>query len=146
MRYLLRGRVEKGKLLLHRKDFWGKVLASFEGKDVTLSLGRAKKKRSIPQLRYLFGVVYKMIDEAVPGQMRSKDDWHAFFKMEFYSKVVFVAGKERLIPGSTKEMDTLDLMEFTDKVVQWAAENLNLIIPPPNTAEPDEGYDVEEEE
>lgn len=68
------------------------------------------------------------------GHELSKEEVHAFNKAEFDYKEIIVnmdTGEIRKIPGSTKVMTNTQMIEFIEKIKQFCAEWLNVVIPDP---------------
>ena len=82
------------------------------------------QNRTIQQNKYYFGVVVKMI---VKETGSDKETVHAELKKKF------LLIKDGVMPvvGSTKDLSTIDFMKYSDECVLWAAEFLQIIIPPP---------------
>ena len=85
--------------------------------------------RSNPQNRYYFGVVLNLIADEIG---HTPDECHEIFKAKFLPvKQIKVGGKIYHIPGSTKELMTVEMEEYIEKIRRFASINLSLAIPDP---------------
>jgi hypothetical protein len=90
-----------------------------------------KKKRSSSQNAYLWGVVYPLIVEHLPGW--TPEDVHDFFLIEhFGSEVIEGFGRKRHKP--IKRSSTLSTVEFSEHVefIQRFMAERGVYIPNPN--------------
>lgn len=118
-----RAKVLNGKLTLKRLTLWNKNLKLFEGKGVEVAIQRYRNTRTNNQNRYYWGVVIPLIAQYCGYD---DDEAHSALKIKFLSK-------KGIIPTviSTTKLDTLQFIEYIDKVKRFAAEELNLVIPDP---------------
>ena len=85
--------------------------------------------RTNPQNKYYFGVVLALISSETG---HTPDECHEIFKAKFIPiKQLRVGGKIYHIPGSTKELMTVEFNEYIEKIRRFAAEKLSLSIPDP---------------
>ena len=89
-----------------------------------------QKRRSDQQNRYLWGVAYKVLQEAT-GQ--PAQDWHDYFLGEHFGWEKYdMFGKQKLRPlRRSSKLTTMEFMDFVAFIQQRAAEN-GLYIPDPN--------------
>lgn len=111
-----------------------KAFALKDGK-YKVTIKRANK-RSLLQNGYYWAAVLP----AVTGGLRdmghdlSQEEVHSWLKLKFnYEEVVNKAtGEFERIPKSTTRLNTLEFSEeYLEKIIQFAAEFLNVVIPPP---------------
>ena len=138
------GRVdESGKIDLPKRARTeiGKV---FAGKHVTVLIERKRKTRSSQQNAYYWACVIPMVvqgfidmgNDLVLGNPNDHDLVHDFLKEKLLRngrQLVDIHAQVHETPASTTRCTTVEFMEYVDKVVQFAAEMLNVTIPPPNT-------------
>ncbi len=88
-----------------------------------------RPNRSNPQNSYLWGVVYKLLSDETG---HSPEECHEILKLKFLPSHVLEIGniKER-VAMSTKDLDTVEFNEYIEKITQFAAEQLSIVIPPP---------------
>lgn len=126
---------EKGTAhIFNRKDL-DKWFVNNAGRYFTIKVERKKKKRSLNQNSYWWGVVVDKVHEGLQhlGHECSKEDTHEMLKARFnYKEIVNEETGEVLqMPLSTSDLSTTDFMLLIDKVQRFAAEFLNVIIPDP---------------
>lgn len=89
--------------------------------------------RSLPENRYYFGVVVKIISDEL-GYTR--EEVHEILKQKFLSEVIFLKTKESVkeirIPRSTTNLKTVEFEEYLSSIRQWASMELSIYIPTPN--------------
>lgn len=64
----------------------------------------------------------------------SHDETHYFLKQKF--NPVQVPNKDGLaieLPGTTTELNKIEFSEYIERIAQWAAEYLSVVIPPANS-------------
>jgi len=90
--------------------------------------------RTLPENRYYWGVVLKLISEHTGN---STDALHRFFKEEFLYEDIHIKTKDEVvlkskIPQSSATITTLKFEEYLENIRQWASEFLGVVIPLPN--------------
>lgn len=130
---------ETGKLQCDRQ-FFADVVKSFSGKEVVITIAKRTKKRSNPQNAYLWGVVYPLllqglVDVGYDIEKGSTELIHEWSKKEFLPaiKIERDNGDTLSIPASTAKLTTVEFMEYIERIAQFSAEYLGVVIPPPNT-------------
>jgi 23S rRNA maturation-related 3'-5' exoribonuclease YhaM len=126
-----RGKVEKGKLILEDPSRYLLRIASLEGKKVELSLKKSQSIRSLQQNKFYHGVVVKMIANHC-GYI--PDEMHEILKHKFLSdNIADEFGLVRV--RSTAALSTDEFIQYTNRIVIWSAETLDLPIPDPSQVE-----------
>lgn len=97
----------------------------------TVYFSDKKKLRSLPQNRYLWGVVYDRLSQAIGYE---PEECHEICKTKFSFMTEFNIGHGEVLPvlKSTKMMSTVEMMDFIRKIRQWAMEDFGIHIPEPN--------------
>lgn len=112
---VFRGKVEKGRIVLDNRFQFRAHLDTFEGKRVELVLREKTAMGTAKQHRYYRGVVLEAISahngDTVPDLNKRM--------------------KERFGVVSTSELSEKQFSAYIDKVVQFAAEFLEVVIPDP---------------
>ena len=114
------------------------ILNKFEGKKVEITIKKARSKRSNQQNRYYHGCVIKIVRQGFKdlGYIMSPEETHEFLKDKFLDYEI-MANSEGVEIGrkfkSTTELTKTEFCEYVDKIAQWSAEILNVVIPEPNT-------------
>ncbi len=119
--------IQNGKIILDNKL----DLFKLEGKRIEISL--IKKKRSLNQNDYYWGVVIAMIASDI-GE--DNELVHDILRAKFLSekKIVKIGlhEKEVLKLLSTKTLNKSQFEEYLEKCRQWSYKFLNVMIPLPN--------------
>jgi len=95
---------------------------------------RRRAARSIKQNAYYWGVCIQLVSEHTGY---TPEEIHDIAKQMFIPKRLALADGngeirgEFVIGGSTREMDTKGFNEFVERFRQWAAEDLDVVIPDP---------------
>jgi hypothetical protein len=112
------------------------IFEQYKGKKIDVTIEKHKRKRSNPQNAYLHGVVIPMVTQGINEhgntitQLQTKD----LLKSMFLSIDTPISddGEYVTITQNTSGLDTTAFNEFIEKVQQWSAEMLGIIIPEPN--------------
>lgn len=130
------GKVNDGVLKISKRLDFDNDVKQFEGYSVVIKVERYKATRSQQQNRYYWGVVVGLIRERLKelGHDVSISDTHEFLKGRFNGKeLIDMNGGEVLKVGqSTSALNKSEFGQYIDKIVQFSAESLDLIIPQPN--------------
>jgi hypothetical protein len=133
----LTGHIEDdGVLKIHNKNALNEWSAQNKGKNVLVRFERRGSKRSLPQNRYYHGVVVQMVMMGLRdiGYCLSHDETHFFIKQKFNPvQIPNKHGEAIELPGSTTQMNKTDFSEYIERIAQWAAEYLSVVIPPANS-------------
>lgn len=117
-------------LKFHSKDI-GKIItkviefAAGEDSKFVLEINKSKNKRSLNQNKYYWGVVIKIFSDDTGYTPEECHQWLA-------SKFLQYTKNGRDFTRSTKQLDTKEFEEYTEKCRQWLYHELNLHIPLPN--------------
>lgn len=126
--------IKDGKLILANKKRFAQDLGSFKDCAVELTI-RKKNRRSSPQNRYLWGVVYKEVEIRLKqlGNDVNADVVHEFLKGKFLQVPMIGEGGEVIenLPGSTADLNKEEFALYVDKIIEWAAQFLEITIPSP---------------
>lgn len=94
-------------------------------------------KRSLAQNAYLWGVVYERIrhhlaetgltDEIYPAEVL-----HEYMKSKFLPCRVIEVGKDqRIVSGTTTKLSVLEIRDFIDQIINYAADEYQCYVPAP---------------
>tara|TARA_R110000868_G_scaffold275059_1_gene534731 strand:+ start:47 stop:487 length:441 start_codon:yes stop_codon:yes gene_type:complete len=129
-------KVLNGKLVSNRKPL-NDFIATFEGKEITITVAKKKKKRSNPQNAFYWGVVVPIVKNGLLeiGYKLSNERTHDFLKERFLKEDL--ANEETgevigSISRHTSELTTSQFMEYLAEIQQFSAEFLGVQIPDPN--------------
>lgn len=105
-------------------------LRKLEGKKVLVEIAEEKRKRSVNQNSYYWGVVVPLIAE----EMGEDDEAyiHALMKFMFLKKTKEINGRVYEAVGSTKKLTTDKFNIFLEKVIRFASMELGMVIPEPD--------------
>jgi cytoskeletal protein RodZ len=115
-----------------------KAFNEFNGKEVTITIEKKKKRRSVPQNSYYWGCVLPILKAAIYdswGEVKSIDEIHNWAKMQFNytEKINETTGEVVKLPKSTTQNTTTDQETYHEEIRRFAHEWFNVEIPLPNT-------------
>ena len=130
------GKVKQSGLHIYNRKQFDEDLNLFIDKEVVLSLENKKRKRSLHQNNFYWGVVIPIVKQGLidVGYRVTIDDTHDYIKTNFIKKELVNENTGEILPsiGSTTELTTTEFMDLIAEIQQWAAEYLNVEIPDPN--------------
>lgn len=125
---------DKGQVVIHNKRLLREWANQLKGKNVKIRIERAGSKRSLPQNSYYFSCVVEEIRLALLqlGHQMTKEETHEFLKGKFNAKYISNADGEAIeVPGTTTTMTKTEFGEYIERIAQWAATYLSIVIPQP---------------
>jgi len=136
MKLIVGCRIEQGQLRFKQRSTFLSDLQQFKDGDYILTIERKRRKRSLMQNAYYWGVVVPLVKEGLldVGYRMTTEAVHEYLKGQFsITEIVNERTGEVLKSiGSTSEMTTSKMMDYFAEITQWAAEYLNVQIPQPN--------------
>jgi hypothetical protein len=137
------------KIQVHTKIVGGKVqrnkkaireaFAHFEGKEITVTVERKKKTRSPEQNAYIHGylfpgIYHSMLEAGWNKEELSLNRVKEHCKSLFLRESIYNEQKNQYIEyvKGTSECSTLEICEFIDNCIRWAAEELGAELMYPN--------------
>lgn len=102
----------------------------------------SNKNRSGQQNRYYFGCVLPLIKDGLIDvgyrEISTNEETHDLMKYMFLKKQITNEETGEVIEtiGSTTKLSTIEFNDYIDRIAQFAAEMLGVVIPPPNTQVP----------
>ncbi len=119
------------RLLPRDPGRWLAVLTRNVGRDLRVVVSRAKRRRSSPQNRYLWGVIYvdllegmrvRAIEADLEPPFASVEDVHAWGKWRFLRvQRVLPGGEIEEVPGSTR-CSSERFADYVSQLSAWGAE------------------------
>jgi len=97
-----------------------------------------KKKRSLPQNAFYWGVVCDMVKDGLRdagySEVKTIEDAHEILKALFLKRKIVNQQTDEVIeiPGSTAKLTTVQFNEYIEEIQRWASEYLSITIPSPN--------------
>lgn len=125
---------ETGEVVIQNKRLLKEWANKFKGKNVKIRIERAGSRRSHPQNAYYFSCVVEEIRLALLqlGHQMTKEETHEFLKGKFNSVSIANAQGEAIeVPGTTTTMTKTEFGEYIERIAQWCAEYLNIVLPAP---------------
>ena len=129
---IFKARRIRGKRLLkfqHEERFREALERFKEGTILEVMVRKAGKPRSLPQNRYYWGVVVKMLADFTG---HTAEEMHDALKFQFLSHIDDSTGLT--IVQSTTSLSTVKFRNYCDDIQRWAAMYLELNIPDPPSA------------
>lgn len=132
----IHSRVEGGKLIVNRNKL-AAVVATFENKEVSITVELRRRKRSLEQNAYYWGVVIELIRHGINdawGHRLTKEETHEFLKLRF-NAVEYLdesTGEVVRLPRSTTELTKSEFEDYQTDCKNFAKEYLGFTIPDPN--------------
>lgn len=128
--------VKNGTLAVNR-TLIAKTIKLFEGEEVYLTIEKKFRKRSNNQNAFYWGVLLPIISELLQdatGNFFSSDETHEVLKANCNYKELIseTTGEFTKIPISTTELNTLEWLEFIEKVEQFIFNYFSVTLPRPN--------------
>ena len=121
-----RGRPKNGVMSIHNLGQWERYLRTLEGIECEITVSKYRKKRSLPQNAYYFGVVCVILGD---HWGYSVEEAHSAIAYEFL--MVSEDGKPNYV-RSTTSLNTEEFNEFLEFVKRWASIEFSVYIPDPN--------------
>lgn len=136
MKVVAQCRLKNGRLEFGKRAEFLTDLARFKDGNYTVTVEKTKKKRSIEQNRYYWGVVVPLVWEGYIHlgweEMTLTGTHNELLKTFNIIEVVNIHnGEIKRTIGSSTEMSTSQMMDYFAKITRWAATELNVQIPEP---------------
>jgi hypothetical protein len=133
--------VKNGRLNRAAAKSIAEDLARYEGKEVEISIEKKKTKRSYAVLGYYFAVVLpycvygfqQLGNDVKPESRHDLDLMHEFLKSKFLRNgrdIVDAMGEVHHIAPTLSTVDNAEICAYIEDVARFAAEHLNVVIPP----------------
>ena len=128
---IFRGHVEKGRNILDEPERYMVHVAGLEGKRTEQTLRKNRETRSDRQNRYYWGVVIELLSQHCGY---SPEEMHEALKIKFLSdRTMDDHGLVKV--RSSAKLTTDEFIQYTNEVVIWAAQSLQIFIPDPTSVE-----------
>lgn len=130
------------KFDFRQKDILRRWLNNLNGVKVELVIKKHRRKRTIPQNSYYFGVVLDLISEA---SGYTTEELHELFKRLYLKKQIVIGGKNYDVSISTRKLNTDQFSKYIEKIKRFAEIKLSLRIPDPNEIDYEDEFIIDEE-
>lgn len=127
---------DQGVMTIHNKPALSEWARQNPGRNILVKFERRGSKRSLPQNRYYHGIVVQsvMLGLREIGYTMSHDEVHFFLKQKFNPvQIPGNGGAVIELPGTTTQLNKTEFSDFIERIAQWAAEYLSVVIPPANS-------------
>lgn len=126
---VFRGTVAKGSLQVELRFY--EYLRSLEGNQVEVIVRKARSQRSLQQNRYYWGVIVQMLGDHCGY---TSEEMHEALKEKFlgYERS---EETELLKIRSTAVLSPDEFVQYTNRIVMWAAQKLSVYIPDPGSVD-----------
>lgn len=125
---------DSGEVVIQNRRLLREWASRFKGKNIKIRIERAGSRRTLPANNYYWGVIVEEVRLALLqlGHQMTKEETHEFLKGKFNAVLLPGPGGEAIeVPGTTTTMTKTEFGEYIDRIAQWAAEYLNLVLPQP---------------
>ena len=133
----LSGHIESnGEIKIHNRHALTEWGMQNTGQNILIKFERRGSKRSLPQNRYYHAIVVQsvMLGLRDIGYSLSHDETHFFLKQKFNPvNIPNKQGEAIELPGTTTQLNKTEFSEYIERIAQWAAEYLSVVIPPANS-------------
>ena len=130
------GSVKRGRLEIRNRKTFAAALKRMRDGEVRVTVERTRAARSDQQNRWYWGVIVDLLSEHTGF---TPDEMHEVLKAKFMPKRLAVTDGngeikgEFVIGGTTTKLDKVAFGEYCEAIRTWAAEELGVVIPDPDT-------------
>jgi hypothetical protein len=90
-----------------------------------IAITEHRSRRTADQNKLLWAIYTEMSD----GTGYTPSELHEAMKRKFLAPKVVKVGKQEIeVPGSSRELDTKDFSQYVERVAQFAAEELGIVV------------------
>ena len=126
------GTIEQGKLDIDFSANFDRWLSTLEGQRVTVEVKKFRKNRTLPQMRYYFGVVIERLLEPMGYRKDEKEKVHQIMKYKFLRTIDDNGNEYVPTLSEITKVDTVRMGEYLDQIKIFAAQELGTYIPDPS--------------
>lgn len=136
MKASVNSKVVNGKCATNKGSI-SKAFEQFEGKEITITIERKRRKRSNEQNAYLWCCIYPLIKQGffeTCGEVFTIDEVHEIMKLKFnfIELTNESTGEVITAPKSTTKNTKFEQEQYHEQCRQFAIEWFNIAIPLPN--------------
>ena len=122
-----RATITKGAIKLQDKARLEKHLAGLEGREVMITVTKAKDKRSLDQNRYYWKCIIGILSDETGNHPPAVHDSMREMFLKAYDEE-----KAQDIIRSTTSLNTEEMGEYISNIQNWAAQEYGIVLPDPN--------------
>lgn len=110
----------------------------FKGKDVLILIEEKQELKTYLQVKYLWGLVFPLMKAGFADQgkwFRSNDDCYRFLVGEFSHEAIVDERSGEILGYYCETLSGMTIkrtIEFIEWLLQYAAENLHIVVPEPD--------------
>ena len=90
-----------------------------------------RKRRSLSQNSLMWCWLNEVAEHVSQHTGMDADDIHSFFKQKFLPAKIIEVGEETIEIRSTKNLTTLEMTDYMDKIYAWVTSELGVLLPLP---------------
>jgi hypothetical protein len=130
------GAIRKGRLEVRNRKSFAAAIKRMRDGEVDITVSRHAATRSQQQNRFYWGVIVDLLSDHTGY---TPDEVHELLKARFIPKKLAVCDGngeivgEYVIGGTTTKMNKIEFGEYVESIRRWAAEELGVVIPDPDT-------------
>jgi hypothetical protein len=124
---------ENGRIPRSVSEDIGKIFGRMKGKEVSISIKKARKQRTNKQNAYYWCVVTYILEETGNTHL-DPEEFHEWLKEHVGGLVTYFTGPDGVrnkVVRSSRNLSTAEFSEYVEKVIAWAA-SFEIIVPPAN--------------
>lgn len=135
MEFVTSGTVKEGVLYLRNRKRMDADLSKWRDCEVIVTVEKTHATRSRAQNDYYHAVCVKFVAERTGYNLKEA---HEVLKAMHLPRDLAAKGRngrivgDLVIGGSTTKLNKLEFIEYLERIVQWGAETLDIVIPDPD--------------
>lgn len=122
-------KVVNGQLVYVDARRYKAFMDQVEGNTVDVKIEVRRRKRTLDQNAYWYGVVCKCLSDYLGY---TKEEVNDLVEQKFLMRTLLIEGERYGITNKVKNLSTLEFNELKEQVQQWCVESFNLYIPDPD--------------
>ena len=120
--------VSGGKLIHDFPERFARYLMTLEGKRVNILVTKFKKKRSLEQNSFYWGILIDILSKEFGYE---SEEIHLMLREKFL-RIYDDKHPDFVIARSTTKLTTVEFVEYIEKIQRWAAQEHQIYLPDPN--------------
>ena len=120
--------VSEGRLIHDFPERFARYLMTLEGKRVNILVTKFKKKRSLEQNSFYWGILIDILSREFGYE---SEEIHLMLREKFL-RIYDDKHPDFVIARSTTKLTTVEFVEYIEKIQRWAAQEHQIYLPDPN--------------